>query len=347
MYLTEISNFPSSFSLFKKTKAKTGADGGFDFISRSFDESLLRRLKTLDPPAISLSWLSKAVDFLSFVHSEAKTLVSRLEVASFDESLALYLEDSAKVLDLCNFISSEIERIRHRRLSIGFAIHLLTTSESGRNLEKLRRARDLLSGSVNGVGYPEVKKRRFGIGSDGIKDLVKELALRLERPPRGKISSANRLVRRTIYAVGLVTVFVAGAVVAALHRSTELISVRAPSDFSWADSVNGLEAAISTELSRRFADKNEKKAHFSELDDVERQLKELSDVIDDVTGGESVENKNKEESFDGVVKKLERVTEVLIEGLDGLSNGVNGLFNTVLSHRNGMLGKWRVDIEKK
>ncbi|XP_038719903.1 UPF0496 protein 4-like [Tripterygium wilfordii] len=230
--------------------------------------NLLRRLNTLDPPSVSLSWLSKAVDFLSFVHSEAKTLVTRIEVSSFDLSLALYLDDSTKVLDLCNFISSEIERLRHRRLSVDFAIHLLTTSDCGCNPETLHRTRASLSSLVNGVGSPEVNKRGFGIGSDDIKDLVKDLALRLESAPREKISSKRRLVHRTIYAVGLVTVFVAGVVVAAIHRSTELLSVRVPSEFSWAEAVNGLESAISTELTRRFGDKGERKAHFSEVYDV-------------------------------------------------------------------------------
>ncbi|KAF5737805.1 UPF0496 protein 4-like [Tripterygium wilfordii] len=236
MYLTEISNFPSSFSLFKKTKSKIGTDGGLNLISQSFDESS-------PSPQYSRSAVCQLV-------------------------LALQSHDSTKVLDLCNFISSEIERLRHRRLSVDFAIHLLTTSDCGCNPETLHRTRASLSSLVNGVGSPEVNKRGFGIGSDDIKDLVKDLALRLESAPREKISSKRRLVHRTIYAVGLVTVFVAGVVVAAIHRSTELLSVRVPSEFSWAEAVNGLESAISTELTRRFGDKGERKAHFSEVYDV-------------------------------------------------------------------------------
>ncbi|GMY33444.1 UPF0496 protein 4-like [Fagus crenata] len=93
--------------------------------------------------------LPLAVDFISFAHTKARSLISNLKLLSdsdLDVSLAWYLEDhNVKLLDLCNSISSEIERLRHRRLFLNFLLQLLTPSETPPLPEKLRRAQDLLS----------------------------------------------------------------------------------------------------------------------------------------------------------------------------------------------------------
>ncbi|CAK7326066.1 unnamed protein product [Dovyalis caffra] len=332
MFLTETSNFPSFFDPFNRKNKKDVAKK-FDLISNSFDESLLRRLKTLtnslssSPPsvAINFSWLSSVVDFLSFAHNEAITLLSTLKL---DSSLNFYLDNSVKLLDLCNSISSEIERLRHRRLVISFAYHVL--NDNSEDPEKLRRARASLSDWVTNF-----KGSRLD-SNNNLEDLVRDLALRLKEVPRGKMSADVRVVRRTIYAVGLATALVAGVVLAALRGSTGLgVAVRAPPEFLWADSFNFISAAISAEWTRP-----EKKRHLlKELDDVDVRIKELSAVLDDGSGKNG-------ERLNGVVRELERVTETLGGGLERLSNGVNEVFNTVLSTRKGMLETMRVGQQK-
>ncbi|GMY05894.1 UPF0496 protein 4-like, partial [Fagus crenata] len=66
--------------------------------------------------------------------------------SDLDVSLAWYLEDhNVKLLDLCNSISSEIERLHHRLFFLNFLLQLLTPSETPPLPEKLSRARDSLS----------------------------------------------------------------------------------------------------------------------------------------------------------------------------------------------------------
>ncbi|KAG6758081.1 hypothetical protein POTOM_038415 [Populus tomentosa] len=334
MFLTETCIFPSFFDPFNNTKKKNKKDAAhmkFDLLSHSFDESLLRRLKTLtNSPsssrpsvAINLSWLSSALDFLSFTHDEAINLLSSLKL---DNSLDFYLDNSVKLLDLCNSISSEIERFRHRRLVLSFALHVL--NDGSEDQEKLTRARVSLSDWVNNYKGPIFES------NNNLENLARDLELRLKEVPRGKISADERLVRRTIYAVGLVTVFVAGVVVTALRGSTGLVvAVRAPPEFLWADSFNFLNTTISNRPDK-------KRYLLNELDEIEARIKEVSGVM--VDG--SLENGERSSS---AVKELEMVTERLGEGLDRLGNGVNEVFNSVLSTRKGMLEKMRVGPQEK
>lgn len=326
MFLTEKPSYPSfffdSFNKQKKKKKK------FDLISHPFDESLLRRLNTLCNSqfsvTIDLSWLSSALAFLAFTHNQAVTLLSTPKLSG---SLNLYLDESLKLLDLCNSITSEIERLRHRQLLLKYALHLINNSEDA---EKLRRARASLSDWDN---------NSKGSRSDRTKNLehsAMDLAFMLKEVPRGKISPDERIVRRTIYSVGLVTVLVAGAVAAALRGSTVPgAAVRAPSEFLWADSFNTLNSAISAELTRA----GKKRQPLKELDDVETRLEEVIGAMDDA-GGEK-------KSLNGVVNELERATETLGDGLERLSNGVNEVFNTVMSSRKEMLEGMRAGQQKQ
>ncbi|KAI4357014.1 hypothetical protein L6164_000993 [Bauhinia variegata] len=333
MFLAEISRFPSLFP-FRVPKKQTLSDK-FDLESSSFDSALLCRLRALDPPSISLDWLSRAVDFLSFVHSEARILISNLNLPDLDDSLACYLNDSVKILDLCNSISSEIERLRHRRLVLNLVIHLLTSSDSDKTgpfpaPEKLKKARDSLSDWGN--CSPGFKNRGF-LGN--LEVLVRDLAAALDKaPPRGKISGVGRLVRRTILAVGYLTVFFAGVLVSEIYGKPELVAVRVPAEFLWADSFNKLKSTISGELKRRF-DSETKKGVFcvEEVEDVVIRARETCDVIDDEESADKLND---------VVKGLEKGTLAFSCGLDRFSNAVDGMFNTVLCSRKVMLENVRV-----
>jgi hypothetical protein len=330
MFHTQVPRFPSF------PKKQSPGPVRYDVVARSFDDAILRRLKALNPPAstpIGLPWLSLALDFLSFAHTEARTLVSDLPLSpDSDDSLAGYLDGALKLLDLCNSISSLIERLRLRRLSLNFVLQLLSPSDSGFPApEKLRRVRDLLSDSDR----PSLDLDKRGFRSNP-EDLIRDLALGLGDAPRGKISSANKLLRRTIHALGLLTVFFGSVLVSALYGSPKIAAVRVPAEFSWADSFNALEAAVSTELTRRFL--------VHELDDVGTRTREVREVIDDMA---RLDEDKGRERVNAAVSELKRATEVFSEGLDRLSNGVNGMFDTVLCSRSGMLDNVRVGQRKE
>ncbi|KAL3581803.1 hypothetical protein D5086_016135 [Populus alba] len=159
MFLTEKPNYTSFFDSFNKQKKKKEE---FDLISQSFDESILRRLNTLcnsrSSVTINFSWLSSALAFLSFTHNQAITLLSNPKLT---DSLNFYLDDSVKLLDICNSIASEIERLRHRRLLLKLALHLFNDNNNSEDAEKLRRARASLTDWIIISRDPDMKAARI------------------------------------------------------------------------------------------------------------------------------------------------------------------------------------------
>lgn len=337
MFLIEKKSHFPSFSPFRAV-GKRCAPNDFDLISRSFDETILRRLKTLtfsgsSPPSISLYWIRLAVDFLSSTHADAQTLITKLTSSSgsVDDSLSFYLDQSVKLLDICNSISSEIDKLRHRRRLINFVLHLLELpADSGIPApDKLLKASDsLVNWEKNSRGLS--KRRGFEIRDPEvlIRDLVAAI-VRIE--PRGKRSSVGRVVLRTIYAVGLVTVFVAGVAVSALYGLPEIAKIRVPAEFLWADSLNDLQSAIFD---------GERKVALTEVDDVATRVTGLVDLINGADSGE-------EDRLKSAVKELETAAGSFSEGLERLADGVNDMFRNVLSTRNGVLENFRVGPDEK
>jgi hypothetical protein len=242
-----------------------------------------------------------------------------------------------KLLDLCNSISSEIERLKHRRLFLNFLLQLLSPSDSNvpPSPEKLRRARDSLS------DWDKNNNNNNGsrINKTSAPDLIRDLAAGLGT--RGKISGAQNknLLRRTILGIGSLTVYFSSVLVSLLFGSGshEIVTVRVLSDeFSWADSFN----SIQTELTRKFRERVKGVVLlFQEFDDVATRAREVCDVIDD--------DKKRTESLNDVVGELRKLTDVFSENLDRLSNSVNGMFDTVLCTRNGVLENVKVSGFKK
>lgn len=324
MFQVGVSRF-SAFSPFSGSR-NCSLPNNFELLSCSFDDALIRRLKALNPPSLTLSWLSLAVDFLSTIHAEVRSLISNLKPSASDDSLACFLDDSVKLLDVCNSISSEIERLRQRRLLINFVIHLLDFSGEGPAPEKLKKARDSLADWANCPrGFT---KRRF---ENDVKVLIHDLARGLGNAPRGKISSVERLVRRTVYTVGAMTVFFAGVVVFSLYGLPDLVAIQIPAEFAWADSFAELQTTISEKI---------KGSKIGELNGVETRIRTVCDAVDDVARGDP--EKDKKERLKDAVKELATAAKTFSEGLDGLHNGVNGMFHTVLGARNDMLDSYRV-----
>lgn len=341
MFLTEKNSHSPLFSPFRSS-IKRSPIHDFDLIFKSFDDKLSNRLQALafssPSHSISLEWISLAVDLLSDTHADANAVISAMTSASGSsgDSRSFYLDHSVKILDVCNSISYEIEKLRHRRLLMKFVTHLLKFPGDGDAPpapEKLNRASECIADYERNCG-DFAKRRGFEVREPDvlIRDLVN--AILTISPPRGKISTVERAVLRIIYAVGLITVFVAGVALSSLHGLPELTKIRVPSEFSWSDSVNELQTAIFD---------SERRVVLTETDDVAARAVSLRVLID---GG--VTGVGEKEQLEIAVREMENVTEKMGEGLDRLDNGVNRMFGVVLTARNGVLENYRVgSVEKR
>ncbi|KAI3818393.1 hypothetical protein L1987_12199 [Smallanthus sonchifolius] len=323
MFLVEKANLSSYFQ--STTKKSSHNPKTYQLAARLLDENIILHLKTLDlaPDSsnISLSWLSAAVSFLSTVHSEAEAQILNL-ISQADDYQALYMDYSLKVLDLCNLISSAVHRLIDRRLLMNFSLRLLNFSEQMPPPEKLNKAKDALVRSVNNREDPAKEK---GLRA---KSLIEELAELLGSLPRGTTSGGRDLIRRTFYAIGVLTVFVGSVLITVLFGETDIVKLRVPAEFLWADSVNGVQARIFDLI-------KPKQNVLLELDDVASQEVVIRDLIQVVVNGG--DDAGVRVRLEGGVKEMATGAKRFSDGIDALTNGVNGLFRTVLKIRNGRL----------
>ncbi|CAA7399136.1 unnamed protein product [Spirodela intermedia] len=194
---------------------------------QTFEESLVCKLKSLNPtssgngggegPAASFPYLSRAVGVLSSAHRLLESLFSDPFLSGSDEAaVAAYLGDSLRLLDLCNSLSEEIQRLRRGRLLLLFAVQLLSSPTP----TKVRKAREVLNqweGSSSG-----------------------RLVLRLTRR-----EAPVTPLGRAVYAVEAVSALVAGFWVSSLGGGAAHLAAVAevPREFPWAKAFNELRAA--------------------------------------------------------------------------------------------------------
>ncbi|URD72998.1 hypothetical protein MUK42_36327 [Musa troglodytarum] len=283
-------------------------------LARPFEDALAARLLSLLPlpdssPSLALSWLARAVRLLALTLSDAAALLPDATSSSDRHAVAAYLDSGVALLDACNAASAEADRLLRRRLHLCFALHLLSSSDEGRNPEKLRRARDSLA------EWRSSSPRPTG-------GLARSLAP--AQPPRGKLSA----VRRAIYAVEAVSFLLSGALASALGGGD--VPALVPADLPWANEYRKVAAAVSHKLAGDCSP--------AELEAVESAVKKMTDVMDGIQSNGDGDNG---ESFRKAVGAAEKATGELTEALDAVSGAVNELFRSALALRNTALHGFR------
>ncbi|XP_072972612.1 UPF0496 protein 4-like [Typha angustifolia] len=277
-----------------------------------FEKTLASRLRSLLPipsspsPSIPLSWLSRLADLLALTLTDFAALAS--DPSSPDLSaVASYLDSGVALLDSCNAIAAGLDKLLRRRLHLRLALHHLSRPDPG-------RARDAIA-----------EWDRFPRGDIAIRGNA------LEDPPRGKISG----VRRAIYAVEAVSRLVATAIVAVLGggKKESFAEIRVSGEFTWAEEFNKVGEEISSKLGEGFVSEVER------VDHAVRRLMSITDVVNDDDG-------KKTEKVRSSTEEVEKLTEEMTEGLERLSDAVNGVFRSALSSRNAALQSFRVGPRK-
>ncbi|KAF7851235.1 hypothetical protein BT93_L4280 [Corymbia citriodora subsp. variegata] len=309
-----------------------------DSISSSFDESLRSPLSGLSPASACLPWLLSAVAVLTTAHSAVRSLIYELESDDDDSLLSWYLDNSMKVLGVCNRICSEIERLCLRHVERKMVMKLLR-SEGNPSQELIRQARDLLADSVGEGGG---SSGYVTSGSD-IEELIGDLASGIGMLAlQGDVSPVDRVVCRAVQAVNFLTAFVAGVISSALLSSSgAVVGICVPEEFPWGDSVRAIESTILLE-SRHGEETDTKTGLLKELDDAEARKRHVLEVIDEVvaSGGSAEVMWRLRE----VAAGLEKATEEMLKGLHGLRDGVMNLFLTVTRIRKEMVNQFRASL---
>nr|XP_043624090.1 UPF0496 protein 4-like [Erigeron canadensis] len=330
MFLVEKAISSSHFKS-KQPLPKISNSKPYEFIANSFHQNLLNHLKTLnltasDPPEISLSWLSTAVSVLTSIHSESEHHISDLKLSDHSYQV-LYMDYSLKVLDLCNLISFAVKNLTEKRLLINYSLRLLNFAGDLPPVEKLNKAKEKITRSVEKPEESVVEAEK-GARAAALIDELTVMIGKLVRP-RGKIlATETDFIRRMFYTVAVITVFISRLLVTVLfgggRDSNEFI--RVSDDFDWAESVNAMQTRMFEVIKR-----NVNKA--LEVDNVEMKAVTVRDLINDIVSDDGADKA----ALDDGVKELASAGKTFSDGVDALTNGVNGLFSAVLKTRNGRL----------
>ncbi|CAI9278850.1 unnamed protein product [Lactuca saligna] len=199
------------------------------------------------------------------------------------------------------------------------SLRLLNFSDQIPSSEKLNKAKDSLTKSLNNT-QESVKEK--GLRA---KALIGELTILLGKLPPSKSNTGRDLIRRTFYALGVLTVFVGSVLVSVLYGESDVAKLSVPVEFLWANSVNCLQTQIFDLI-------KPKQNPVLELDNIASRAAVVLDLLHVFVSDDG--DKVRLEEF---VKELGTAAAKFSDGVDTLTNGVNGMFRTVLNTRNGRL----------
>lgn len=293
----------------------------------SFECSLVDRFRSLVPagcevcPGISLAYLSRSVGVLSSIHAFAGAFIGDPGVCGFDEAaLDAYINGSVKILEVCNAVTAEVERLRRARIHLLLVVRLLSTGTP--TPDKIRKARELIR------EWDERSPRAHA----AIDLLVREPE-DADAPPRGRMTA----VKRTICAVEAASTLVAGALVTFVGGKPGGLTdgPKFAGEFHWADAFNEARGSLSAET---FC------SPPREVEAATASARGLAEIIDDPPGNDGEKT---EERWRTAVKDLDNAAVELTVGLDRLGNAVNELFHVTLNTRNNALRIYRTDNANK
>ncbi|GJY51350.1 hypothetical protein Tco_0442197 [Tanacetum coccineum] len=151
-----------SSSHFKSTTKKSSSSSShliksYQLAAISLDQKISHHLKTIpatspSPSSISFTYLSSLISFLTSVHTECESQILNVKETD-DEMLGLYMEYSLKVLDLCNLMTSSVQKLTEKRMLINFGVKLLMMNSNGQvvQVEKMNKAKDVFGRAANGL----------------------------------------------------------------------------------------------------------------------------------------------------------------------------------------------------
>ncbi|PWA34734.1 BYPASS-related protein [Artemisia annua] len=104
-------------------------------LSQSFDDVITSHLKTLitssSSSIVTLSWMSKAVMFLTTVHTTAYNQIHSFRSDNKFESdlMTSYMDYSLKVLEVCNLVTSSVKEMTERKMLMKLALRLVQSGD--------------------------------------------------------------------------------------------------------------------------------------------------------------------------------------------------------------------------
>ncbi|KAH9604142.1 hypothetical protein KSS87_010482 [Heliosperma pusillum] len=295
-----------------------------------FEETLTGRLRELKPVStddvFSISWMVLAMKLLSETHNDIKSLITDLELPVYDwdnKWIDVYLDNSVKLLDISNGLSSELSRLNQGQL----LLHLVLRRLEGKSSTDLSKAKSSVDNwkQLIATRNPRVENCIININ---------KLLVSLEFP-KVKNSAKGKVLMRAIYGVRMASLFICSIFVSAFTGSDKkLIDLKVTGTPLWEGAFNELQTSIYGEIRNLVS--SGRNLLLKELEAVDINVTELYPMIHEHK--EPAESDAFQKSFTDLGNKVDKLSS----GLDLLSKEVDGFFQIVMSGRDALLCNLRV-----
>lgn len=241
--------------------------------------------------------------------------------------LTEYLDDSAKLLDVCNVLKEGISEVEQYQMSVQRALHNLDNREISCEF-KYSRARNSLSECKEAINRKDTVYRQGFPKSklENCSSMLRNMGEKLVNPKGLEAIRGNGFLN-AIYGAKVTTIFLCGLLVTALTCKPKrpLSSLSVASHYKWSPSLISLQQRVKEDTDKR---KNKGSiALLRELDSVDASVRRLHGILDQYLSGRAFplsQEQAQELALD--VDELRKHSSDLGQGLTPLEGHVNELF---------------------
>lgn len=229
---------------------------------------------------LSMPWLCRAMQLVLSTHASAEAFVPDLQQAlSHGDTKWLdeYLDDSVKLLDICNALREAIEEIKSYHGHVELALHALEEAYMGE--AQLRRARNALRKCTDALRRKHEESSHLGQRRSKLEKCSSMLRrmggkLSMEDASKGNFFMVS-------YAAQVATIFICGVLTTTLSlkapgRPLSTISVDGQS--TWASSLISLQQRLKEQMERKKA--KGANALLEELYETDIAVRSLQDRVE-------------------------------------------------------------------
>ncbi|KAJ7525473.1 hypothetical protein O6H91_17G052900 [Diphasiastrum complanatum] len=308
----------------------------FDREVNAFRENVIlgieRLADSLGPDFVTLEWLQQAVDFLRSTHAGVLNFVDRLQlpISAGEEWINEYMNESAKLLDVCNLLKRGIGGLGHYQMHVELVLRALQNSSNSQGSGKGQFNRVMQYLADCEIEAVKLDRENRPLAEEKVEALgwsADSYAGRKVADLPG-VDSALVLMRNTSYVVAKILLC---GLVHASGAGRVLKPELTPSDGAWGACVSRMQRRFSEEIRQ----KQECIVFLHEFEQLHVLLQNLSVQMQAVQG--KVQSRTYEMRMKLEVQKLKQSSDKLKNGLEVVEWHVNNFFDEIIEGRTNLL----------
>ncbi|KAH9558014.1 hypothetical protein CY35_07G114900 [Sphagnum magellanicum] len=313
---------------------------------QKFESRLAEKLEALKLAGeelgfLSIDWFLQSMTVVLASHSNVEALIPDLQFPLSDKDdkwMDEYLDDSAKLLDVCNVLKEGISDVEHYQMLVQVALVNLDNRESFSEA-KYHRARNALQDCKEAIKTKDTEYKQGQPKSklENCSSMLRTMGEKLVNPKGVDAVKGNGFLN-AIYGAKVTTIFLCGLLVIALACKPKrpLVNLSVTNQYLWSSSLISLQHTVKEETDRR---KNGGSiALLCELDSVDSSVRRLHQLIDrNLLEKKFPLHKDQAGELRQLVEDLSKNSAHLGSGLGPLEQYVNELFRILIDSRLALL----------